>query len=917
VPATQFSDDRGSVFAFDEFELDLPAFELRQNGEPVQVEPQVFEVLAFLVENAGKVLTKDEILDRVWPERYVSEASLNVRVMAARKALGDSGSEQRYIKTVHGRGYRFIGAIRLPGKTDVSPAPPVEPAGAIPSPTAPVVGTSFIGRNSELARIRALANQPSSRLITIAGPGGIGKTRIALELLRSLGEDGHRPLFVALEHVEPHLVPASLAAAVGVQATAEDVTSVLVRYLAASPRTLILDNLEHAVAEARPMVEAILAGAPGSRLIITSRLTLGLAQEWVFRIGGLSLGSPDGGPGEAEVLFLERADRAGAALSSSSAGDDVRELCRLVDGMPLAIELAAALTRYLPVPAIRDLIEADATSLPGTLQDVPTRHQSLSSLFDESLRRLTEQDRAALAGLAAFEGPFDAAAAERIAGASLVQILALVDGSLVQARDGRFDLHPLLRQFLRAADRARADSVGARHAEYYAALVAGHVEALNGRGQLAAVEDIEANSTNVIAAWRWAAANRRVDLIETARRGLFTYLVFRSRVIEAHSLAEAGLAVIDESESPEAAAALYVNHAWVLMRLGQTARAATAVQHATRIATAAEIRWIPGFGGDPRLAQAVFRIGAGDYRGGYAIASRCVELAEAEGDTPGVAFASFVAAASLYRQVDVECFFSAPGAYSYRPAAGETRIDVAERHLRRAVSILEPQEEVWLRALVEVERGLIAGATNQRETSCAHFRIAYGLRRKLDDPQGTASTLMYLADAMTDMGQVEEAGRLHDEMAALLARSSDASGNTELLRSAGIAAATAGDYPRARDLLRQAIETSRAIGFANNVTGSLRALGDVFVAEGNVELGARILAAVAADTSTTPGSRAKARLGLQQLGLEAPPPSPGPLALDPLIDEAVRASVSLSDWLSASYAEEPVPGVNGVLAARG
>ena len=127
------------VYEFDDFELDIPAFELRHSGVPVPTEPQVFEVLAFLVENAGKVLTKDEILDRVWPERYVSEASLNSRVMSARKALGDSGAEQRYIRTVHGRGYRFVGALAVPesAATDA-------PHGAVP-PNLPAPGTSFVG----------------------------------------------------------------------------------------------------------------------------------------------------------------------------------------------------------------------------------------------------------------------------------------------------------------------------------------------------------------------------------------------------------------------------------------------------------------------------------------------------------------------------------------------------------------------------------------------------------------------------------------------------------------------------------------------------------------------------------------------------------------------------------------------------
>ncbi|MGE3076580.1 MAG: winged helix-turn-helix domain-containing protein [Dehalococcoidia bacterium] len=894
--------DRAPV-AFDDFELDFAGFELRRSGEPVPMEPQAFEVLAFLVENPGRVMTKDEILDRVWPDRYVSEASLNSRVMTARKALGDSGSEQRYIKTVHGRGYRFIGAT-----TEAPASPPPEPV-LLRNPVTvlPAITpmTSFVGRQDELARIQALSSQSACRLLTIAGHGGIGKTRLLQQFIAATQSDDEEFVLFQLEHaVDEGCAPSALAAGLGVTPSGEDTIERVVEFLADKRLTIVLDNLEPVLDAARPVVETILRGTTGIRFLVTSRVTLGIQQEWVLRLGGLGLEPlAPAEVSEAAALFLSRAEQAGL-YDQDKDMEAIDGICRLVDGLPLAIELAASLARFLPCQRIRELIEQDASAtLTWRRTDLPARHRSIEALFEESLRLLSDDVRRVLTELAAFEGDFDAAAAQAIAGANIAALGALVDASVLSPRDGRFGLHPLLSQLLRAQGAGVSEAARVAHAEYYADFLDGLTGAIQGPGQFAAVAALEAEVAEVVAAWRWAVEHSRIDLIEKSRRSLFSYLMFRGMFKMADDLAEAALAIVGD-EHPETRSALLVMHAWILFRVGKTTAAAQSVQQSLAISRAAELSWKPGFGSDGRIATAVIFLGLGNYDAAFAAATQSIALAEAAGDPAGAAFACWMAGVARLRFADAE-FDDDAKAHELR----RERLREASGYIERAGSILEQWEESWLLGFVEIERGLIAQGNDDRERACGHFRRSYRLRRRFHDPQGMSSALIYLADNLVELGQAEEANELYPEIRALVTRSGDATGMAELLRSQGITATARRDLSLARRSLVDSLNLSRSLNFVNNTIGALRALGEMFDVEGDTELAARIMALIAAHPSATPGSRAKSRAWLLEHDQPAIPPSVAIAELDSLTDEAARAATPLNEWLQAG--DEP-----GITVAR-
>ncbi len=890
---------RGGVYVFDGFELDVPGFELRHDGRPVPMEPQVFEVLAFLVENAGRALSKQELLDHVWPERYVTEAALNSRVMAARKALGDNGQAQRYIKTVHGRGYRFFGTL------EEQPLP-VAPAGAVPaslsaSQPLPAPASSFIGREADIERLTGLL-KGDARLLTIAGAGGMGKTRLAIELAARLAAAGRTVAFAALETSTAATFVADIAAAIGYKPRTTDAAAELVRHLAGLDLVLVLDNLEHVIEPARDLLRELLAGAPSVRVVTTSRAVAGLREEWVYHTRGLAIEPRDGELPEAARLFIERARQAEASAEIPAEElDAVTGVCRMVDGMPLAIELAAALTRYVGIAEVAALVRSDVSALEVDLPDTPARHQSINALMEESLRHLGEGERDVLRSLAVFEGGFTSDAACAVAGASLTLLRSLADRSLVQCAGGRFALHPLMRQFL--CCQAGREGLQAAHAAYYGRFLSARISALEGDGQVAATAAIDAEFANVLAAWRWACSNGRIDLIDEARYPLFAYLTFRGRFFEAHEIGGMAIQALEAAgdAGKPVLASLLTHYVWTLFRIGRPGEAAATIERARRLFAESGAEPGPGMGTDPLTAVAALRLGAGQYSEAHAAASAALRRAHERDDRIGVAFASWLAGCARLREASIEVTTDAAGFNVYRPTpegAASGHLEEAMRLTGQAAMILEAAGEIWLRGFVELERGLAACATGDRAGAAEHQRQAYLLRKQINDPQGMGSALVYLADTMTGLGRYDEARAMHAEARRHFQLSGDATGITEVDRGEGMLERQAGNEEGAIEKLLASLHGSISLAFTNNVLSVARGLALILAGWGEYETAQRALRYVAIHPATTPFSRALARRELAEVmrrsGLPAPDETP---PLDPIglaamareLDRAIRS----------------------------
>jgi DNA-binding winged helix-turn-helix (wHTH) protein len=300
----------GLAISFGPFRL-LPARRLLVEGDtPVRLGSRAFDILAALVERAGEVVSKEELLARGWPQTFVEEANLKIQVSALRRALGDGQGGHRYVVTVPGRGYNFVAPVSLDGPSRAPLPPTTTPAGVH---NLPLAVTRMIGRDEAVAAL--VSRLSRQRLVTIVGPGGIGKTTVALAVAeRMIASYEHGVWLVDLAPLgDPRLVPSAVATVLGLEMRTEDPFPGLVAGLRDKRMLLLLDNCEHVIDAAASLVAAVLSGAPGVNILATSREPLGVAGEGQYRLGPLDSPPPSSGLTAAEAaafpavqLFVER-----------------------------------------------------------------------------------------------------------------------------------------------------------------------------------------------------------------------------------------------------------------------------------------------------------------------------------------------------------------------------------------------------------------------------------------------------------------------------------------------------------------------------------------------------------------------------------------------------------------------------------
>lgn len=466
---------------FGRFELRRRQRQLLKDGVPVDLSSRGFDILAALIDADGAPVSKDELIRRVWPDVVVEENNLTVQISALRKALGN---ERDRLRTLPRHGYSFA--------ADAEPAgggvPSAAAVGKIETGKLPVPLEALIGREDDLQELLAL--QGRCRLLTLTGPGGIGKTRLALELARrreSGFPDGAFLVELATQS-DAALVPASIASTLGLQlGAATQRSEAVAAALREKKLLLVLDNCEHVVAEAARTAETLLHATIGVQIIATSREPLRADGEVLYRVSplripGTSVSDPDEILRHGAVhLFITRARATGIDLSTEETQlPIIAAICRRLDGIPLAIELAAARVPMLGVAELFARLDNRLAVLSGGRRTALPRHQTLRATLDWSYDLLAEVERVVLRRLSIFAGVFGLEAAEAISSPSSSETSSAVDAlsgliakSLVSRHDdassARYRLLETTRAYAREKLRESGefDAAARRHAEYY------------------------------------------------------------------------------------------------------------------------------------------------------------------------------------------------------------------------------------------------------------------------------------------------------------------------------------------------------------------------------------------------------------------------------------------------------------------
>ncbi len=498
------------IYRFGRFEVNAKEQLFRREGEIVPLTPKIFETLLLLVRNNNRMLSKDEIIETVWTDSFVEETNLTSNISRLRKIL-HAGGEQ-FIETFPKRGYRFRAEVeetkpeteivltrrvrtqirQIVEETDEDEIAPeyVAYLATVPNNLS-VPNAAIIGREREIAEIESLLRQPKIKLLTLTGVGGTGKTRLAQEIaLRMLSGFSDGAFFVALDAVKrTELVVPTIAQTLGVkEAGGKSIARILKDFLQSKQMLLVADNFEQIVSAAPFLVE-LLDNAPQLKILVTSRTLLNIQAEREFRVPPLDLPENTAQTSlenltefESVKLFLERAKAVKSPFSlTEENASSVAEICRRLEGLPLAIKLAAARIKILSPEQILTRLENSLKLLTCGAKDLPARQQTMRGAIEWSFDLLEENEKILFRRLAVFAGGFTIEAVESVSSSDEIDALncltSLIENSLVVQTEtangeSRFRLLEVVREYALEVleNSGEGEMIKKNHAGYFLAL---------------------------------------------------------------------------------------------------------------------------------------------------------------------------------------------------------------------------------------------------------------------------------------------------------------------------------------------------------------------------------------------------------------------------------------------------------------
>ena len=487
----------------------------------------------------------------------------------------------------------------------------------------PHAAAPFVNRVSETAEITHRLNNADCRLLTLVGPGGIGKTRLAVRVAAHCAnqfDDG--VYFVPLQPLDsPEFIISAIADVIGFPfSPGADPQQQLLWYLQEKALLLLLDNFEHLLDRAE-LLTAILHAAPGIKILVTSREVLNLQEEWLYPVQGLHYPQTDNTEQpetySAVQLFVERARRVRGDITLADEHAAIIRVCQLVEGMPLALELAAVWVKALPTDEIATEIQRNLEFLSTSLRNVPHRHQSIYAVFEQTWGRLTDEERRVFRALSVFSGGFRRKAAEAVTGVSLRVLSDLVDKSLLTREpDGRYQIHELLRQYAEARLETTPEEASRfhdLHADYYAHVLQEREQGLNGGRQREVALEIEAEIDNIRAAWSRAVEHSRIEAIDQSEYTLAGFYAFQSRLVEGANAFEKAARMLDDGDprTEICLANVLYNLGWMCNNDGAFEKAQAAFERSWQLYAKHGVIPVPGRRRDPRimLGFIYFRLG--------------------------------------------------------------------------------------------------------------------------------------------------------------------------------------------------------------------------------------------------------------------------------------------------------------------
>ncbi|MCL4294601.1 MAG: tetratricopeptide repeat protein [Anaerolineae bacterium] len=726
--------------------------------------------------------------------------------------------------------------------------------------------TPFIGRAEEVAEIVKLLADPACRLLTLIGPGGIGKTRLAIQVATETAAAFANGVY--LVNLQPIHSADFLASAVADALDYslrghEEPAQELLNYLDKKEVLLVLDNFEQLLSTggADPLA-SILEVCPTVKLLVTSREVLNLQEEWLYPVQGLSfpdssLPSSQSAPFEREAtvgieqysavqLFVERARRIRRDFVLADELLSVARICQLVEGGPLALELAASWVKTLPSEVIAAEIARNLDFLTTKLRNVPDRQRSMRAVFDYSWQLLSEAERSVFKRLAVFRGGFQREAAERVARASLPILLSLVDKSLLRSEpDGRYQMHELLRQYaaeqlvLSPADVAQVYDL---HCAYYADFLYRRAEDVIGSRQREANREIAADLENIRAAWEWAVQQADVTQLQKAAFAYYQFCDAQSRFREGAEALEKGVSAVSKAEpSPQrdlTLALLLVELGWKYIRLGRLAETKEILERSRAILAELGVPPPPGFANDPLIALGVLANIGGDYAEAARFGEEACRLSESRGDKHNLQIALYVLAEAAFAQGDYES---------------------AMRYGQQAYTLTQETDNRWFMAYVLLSLGHVARALKDYAQARQHYQASHALASEFDNLEGRAVTLGHLGWVAWLQLEYAEAMQLYQQSLALYREIGDRGGLATALSGLAETACALGQYQSAQQNFREALEITSAMQFVPLTLAILVGVAQFLGQTGRTEHGIELLVLAFHHPSSDSETKARAQ----------------------------------------------------------